>query len=301
MSDKSRLHQALVDNLKRTGLIRTPRVEAAFRTVDRHLFLKNLSVFEVYQDKAIVTKRLDGQPVSSSSQPAMMAIMLEQLDLEPGHRVLEIGAGTGYNAALIAHIVGHTGKVITIDIDNDIAENARAHLITAGFDQVQVVCTDGGFGYPDAAPYDRIILTVSAWDIVPAWVEQLKPNGILLLPLTIKEDVQLAVAFMKADGYLVSISISNCGFMMLRGVEGSPQEFDRIQKNIVFRIKKFLALLFWFLPLSLQLKLYNKISFGHSSLEGLEIKAYPKETDYIPKVNEFLIIKPYTRLVLSWL
>ncbi len=87
-------------------------------------------------------------------QPAIMAIMLEQLEMEPGHRVLEIGAGTGYNAALMAHIVGDAGQVVTVDIDEDIAEGAREHLVAAGFGQVQVVCgfmrLRGAFAGPDS-------------------------------------------------------------------------------------------------------------------------------------------------------
>ncbi len=97
-----------------------------------------------------------------------MAIMLEQLQLEPGQRVLEIGTGTGYNAALMAHIVGETGQVITIDIDEDIVEGAREHLAAAGYDSVQVVCGDGGLGDVSAAAYDRIIFTVGANNILPA-------------------------------------------------------------------------------------------------------------------------------------
>ena len=76
----------------------------------------------VYSDEAILTKRLDGKVVSSSSQPAMMAIMLEQMGLQPGRRVLEIGAGSGYNAGLMAHIVGGSGPVTTIDIDEDLLD-----------------------------------------------------------------------------------------------------------------------------------------------------------------------------------
>ena len=179
------LHQALVDGLKSMGCIRTPAVEAAFRTVPRHLFLPGVPLDRVYSDQAIPTKRQDGRPISSSSQPAVMAVMLEQLGLEPGHRVLEIGAGTGYNAALMAWLVGETGQVVTVDIDDDIVAGARAHLAAAGFDWVRVVCGDGALGYPDAAPYDRIILTVGAWDIAPAWIEQLRPGGRLLLPLAV--------------------------------------------------------------------------------------------------------------------
>ncbi|HEY6411766.1 MAG TPA: methyltransferase domain-containing protein, partial [Ktedonobacteraceae bacterium] len=210
------LHQQLVDQLLKAGNIRTASVEAAFRAVPRHLFLPELAVEEVYRDQAIITKYLDSSPISSSSQPSIMAIMLEQLELQAGQRVLEIGAGTGYNAALMAHIVGEMGRVVTVDIDDDLVESAREHLAAAGFERVQVVCGEGGLGYADGAPYDRIVLTVGARDITPAWREQLKPEGRLLLPLSIR-DMQLSVAFRRVEEYLESISVRCSSFIMLRG------------------------------------------------------------------------------------
>src|SRR5512133_3946762 len=167
------LNQALIDDLKNRGLIQTPSIEAAFRAVYRHQFLPGIPLEETYSDRAISVKQDEsGQWLSSSSQPAMMAIMLEQLGLERGHKVLEIGTGTGFNAALMAHIVGEAGRIVTIEIDQDLADAAHKHLAETGFEQVQVVVTDGGYGYPDAAPYDRIILTVGAPDITPAWWSQ---------------------------------------------------------------------------------------------------------------------------------
>jgi protein-L-isoaspartate(D-aspartate) O-methyltransferase len=213
----SRLNQALVDQLKNKGLIQTPRVEAAFRTVLRHLFLPGTPLEEVYSDRAISAKKDEtGQWISSSSQPAIMAIMLEQLGLEPGHKVLEIGTGPGYNAALMAHIVGETGQVVTVEIDEDLAQSAREHLMMAGYEQVQVVSADGGYGYPDAAPYDRIILTVGAPDITPAWWSQLKPGGRLVLPLLLRGSMK-SIAFEHDHDHLTSISVNDCGFIPLRG------------------------------------------------------------------------------------
>ncbi len=211
------LQKALVDKLKQDGNIHSPSVESAFRAVPRHLFLPGVPLEQVYRDEAIATKHQDGVAISSSSQPVIMAIMLEQLGLEPGQRVLEIGAGTGYNAALIAHIVGDASQVVTVDIDEDIVANARGHLATAGFGQVRVVHGDGGAGYPGGAPYDRIILTVAAGDITPAWREQLATGGRLVLPLAIRAGVQKSVAFEHADDHLVSVSVHGCGFMGLRG------------------------------------------------------------------------------------
>ena len=220
VQDSQVLHQELVDQLKTRRLLTTPAIEAAFRSVPRHLFLPGVPLAEVYSDRPILTKRIDGQVVSSSSQPAIMAIMLEQLDLQPSQRVLEIGAGTGYNAALMAHIVGPTGLVVTIDIDEDIVQQAQHNLAAAGYTQVQALCHDGASGYAEAAPYDRIILTVSAEDIAPAWYEQLKERGRLVMPLSLRGP-QISIAFAHVGDHLESQSLYGCGFIGLRGAFAS--------------------------------------------------------------------------------
>jgi len=217
--------QGLVHVLVRGGHIRSRRVEDAFRAVPRRLFVPGVPLEQVYADEVIPTKFENGRSISSSSQPAIMAVMLEQLDPRPGQRVLEIGAGTGYNAALLAHIVGPDGHVTTVDIDDDIVDGARAHLAAAGFgpDRVRVVRADGVLGYPEGAPYDRIILTVNAEDVAPAWREQLRPGpeARLVLPLTIRGNLQAAVAFEPGNvtgrGPLVGVSTELCSFMPLRG------------------------------------------------------------------------------------
>ncbi len=219
------LQQGLVHVLTQGGYIRSRRVEDAFRALPRHLFVPGVPLEQVYADEVIPTKFEGNRSISSSSQPAIMAVMLEQLDPRPGQRVLEIGAGTGYNAALLAHIVGPDGYVTTVDIDDDIVESARAHLAAAGFgpNRVRVVRADGVLGYPEGAPYDRIILTVNAEDIAPAWREQLRPGlgARLVLPLTIRDGIQAAVAFepgaAAGSGPLVGVSTALCSFMPLRG------------------------------------------------------------------------------------
>jgi protein-L-isoaspartate(D-aspartate) O-methyltransferase len=220
-ADIAALRQALVEELKSKGYITTPAVEAAFCATPRHLFLPDVPLESVYRDEAIPTRFRDGLPISSSSQPAIMAIMLEQLGLAPGQRVLEIGAGTGYNAALLSHIVGPGGQVVTVDIDEDVVVAARDHLQAAGAANVTVVGGDGGLGYAAAAPYDRIILTVGAWDITPAWREQLGLGGRLLLPLSLNGP-QKAVLFERSGDHLASVSIVECGFMRLRGAFAGP-------------------------------------------------------------------------------
>ncbi len=213
----------LVTELKHAGHLRSGHVEAAFLAVPRHVFVPQVSLQEAYRDQSIQIKYVDGRSVSSSSQPAIMAVMLEQLDLRPGHRVLEIGTGSGYNAALMAHIVGERGRVVSVDIDADLVENATRRLAEAGFGGVEAVCADGGYGYATAAPYDRIILTVGTADITPAWFEQLEARGRLLVPLSLRGNLQKSIAFEREGDHLASRSIADCGFMLLRGAFGSTK------------------------------------------------------------------------------
>ena len=153
MNEIRAYQQALVDRLKAQNCVTTLVTEQSFLTVPRHLFLPGEPLDQVYDDRSIVVRRdAEGELTSSSSQPAIMAIMLEQLGLKPGQRVLEIGAGTGFNAALIASTVGPSGNVVTMDIQQDLAEYARGRLDVAGYGWVQVVAGDGGYGYPEGAP-----------------------------------------------------------------------------------------------------------------------------------------------------
>jgi protein-L-isoaspartate(D-aspartate) O-methyltransferase len=212
------------------AMVVSPAVLAALRDVPRHLFVPGVTPAEAYRDEAIVTKRdRAGVPVSSSSQPAIMAIMLDQLALAPGHRVLEIGAGTGYNAALISHITGPAGQVTSIDIDPDVVREATWHLAAAGFPGVTVVAADGADGFAGHAPYDRLIATVGVSDLAPAWLSQLTPcvqkggtgDAVIVVPLDVG-GVQLSVAFERASGtggggHWASRSVAPCGFMRMRG------------------------------------------------------------------------------------
>jgi protein-L-isoaspartate(D-aspartate) O-methyltransferase len=235
----TKLRERLVAEVLATSGIRDERIAAALRDVPRHLFLPHLPPEEAYLDDAIVTKRdADGQPMSSSSQPAIMAIMLYQLDLAPGQRVLEIGAGTGYNAALIRHIVGASGTVVSVDIEADLVDRAREHLASAGYPGVTVVAADGAEGYPPGAPYDRVIATVGVSDLAPAWLHQTGPGARIVVPLDVRGS-QLAVAFGRAEpaqpgsaGHWVSRSIAPCGFMRMRGSLAGPERIVVLQPGL---------------------------------------------------------------------
>lgn len=218
----------LVHGLRAHGCAITPAVVEAFLAVPRHLFLPGIPIGEAYADEAVPTQVVDGIATSSASQPSMMAIMLEQLAPAPGHRVLEVGAGTGYNAALLARLVGPAGRVVSVDIDGELVELAARHLERAGITGVDLRVGDGALGVPDAAPYDRIVLTVGSWDIRPEWVAQLVPGGRLLLPLTVRGS-QLSVAFdLRPDGVLESRSVRSCAFIRLRGAGAGPEAVERL-------------------------------------------------------------------------
>ncbi|WP_020136086.1 methyltransferase domain-containing protein [Streptomyces sp. 351MFTsu5.1] len=134
-----------------------------------------------YADAPLATRLRDGELLSSSSQPSLMAMMLTELRVRPGDRVLEIGAGTGYNAALLAHRLGDD-LVTTVDLEPEITEAARRHLAAAGHHPV-VVTGDGARGVPERAPFDRIIVTCTLPWVPLAWLAQCRPGARILTPL----------------------------------------------------------------------------------------------------------------------
>lgn len=147
--------------------------------------------------------------------------MLDQLDVQPAHRVLEIGSGTGYNAALLSHLVGHNGHVVTVDIDNDATTRARTALDATGHSRVEVITGDGADGAPGHGEFDRIIVTAGAWDVPPAWTEQLSPDGRLVLPLRWRGQTRAIGFTYHPDRQLLrSDSIELCGFIPMTSPDG---------------------------------------------------------------------------------
>ncbi|MEV7525859.1 methyltransferase, FxLD system [Streptomyces sp. NPDC091371] len=211
------LRNALVDQILQEGHASTTGVEAALRTVPRHLFVPNASLEEAYANQPVHVKYdTDGTSLSCASQPAVVALMLDQLDAQPGERILELGAGTGYNAALIAHLVGPDGHVTTIDVDDDLVEGAREHLTAAGFTNVEALTRDGAIGYASGAPYDRIIATVGAHGVPHAWLDQLAPEGRLVVPQRLKGSVSRSIVYERRDDKWVSLTSEMNTFMPLR-------------------------------------------------------------------------------------
>ncbi|OLT34220.1 methyltransferase, FxLD system [Actinomadura sp. CNU-125] len=213
------LRNALVDKLLEDGTVRSKRVEAALRLVPRHVFVPDVPLEQAYANEAVYTKQDDtGVSISAASQPTVVAMMLEQLQPEPGQRVLELGAGTGYNAALLARMVGDDGEVVTIDVDDDIVTGARTGLSAAGATNVRALLADGALGHADGAPYDRITATVGAGDLPLPWLDQLAPEGRLVVPLRLRGSVSRSIAFERENGRWFSQSSEMCTFMPLRGI-----------------------------------------------------------------------------------
>lgn len=216
-ADAERLRNALVDQLRADGHARTPAVETALRTVPRHVFVPEASLEDAYANAPVHIKYdTDGTSISCASQPGVVALMLDQLEAQPGERILELGAGTGYNAGLLAHLVGENGHVTTLDVDDDLVEGARTHLAAAGVTNAEAVTRDGALGYAETAPYDRIIATVGAHGVPHAWLQQLAPGGRLLVPQRLKGTVSRSIAYEQRDGRWVSLGSEMNTFMPLR-------------------------------------------------------------------------------------
>ncbi len=207
----------MVDRLQRAGAVRTAPVERTLRAIPRHLFLPGLPLKVAYADHAVPVKRGGGgDPISSASQPTMVASMLEDLRLAEGHRVLEVGTGTGYNAALLALLVGETGRVTSVELDDDLARAARDHLDLAQVRNVTVIVGDGALGHAPGAPYDRIIVTAGADEVKTAWAAQLVDGGRLVVPIVDEHGVGSVIVFDKVAGGMVRGRETPCGFVLLR-------------------------------------------------------------------------------------
>jgi protein-L-isoaspartate O-methyltransferase len=243
--------RALTDRLYDDGALRDPAWRAVFAAVERHRFVPGRAwtmdaarrrqvldraadpdtwMSAAYADAAIVTQVDDGAPdgpgvaTSSLSQPTVVAWMLEALGVAPGHRVLEIGTGPGWNAGLLAARAGDA-NVTTVEVDAALAETARAALAAVGRTPA-VVAADGADGYPPNAPYDRVIATCGARTVPYAWVAQARPGGRVLLPWRPAAYAGSLLSLTVAgDGTASGRCGTMLGFMPLRGqrvVAGGP-------------------------------------------------------------------------------
>lgn len=233
-------HAAQVRELVAAGMLADPAWRAAFAAVPRHVFVpwfwtgrgagherlwsedpdperRARWLRGVYADTPLATRLRDGRLLSSSSQPSLMARMLAALEVRDGDNVLEIGAGTGYNAALLCHRLGD-GLVTTVDLDEEITESARAHLARLGFRPV-VVTGDGARGCPARAPFDRIMVTCTLPLVPYAWLGQCRPGARILAPLSTG---LIALTVRDADFAEGRFLHTAAYFVPLRGATAAP-------------------------------------------------------------------------------
>jgi protein-L-isoaspartate(D-aspartate) O-methyltransferase len=226
MDREGSLREGLIAHLERTRVLSDPRIAAALRAVSRQRFISTISPEEAYEDKALAIKERDGYVISSISQPSMIVHMLELLDVRLGDRVLEIGTGTGYNAALLAQLAG-AANVVSVEIERDLMETARAVLDEQDGRRVRIVHAEDLAAMDQL--FDRIIVTARSNDIDPNWWRLLAPGGRIVVPLDIGYGGERAIGFVRDGVRLRSVGSYACAFVELRGgkADRDPAMFFR--------------------------------------------------------------------------
>lgn len=202
MKNMERLIQQLIND----GYLQTPRIIEAFKAVDRRDFVPG-----DLEEAAYINEPLTIGFGQTISQPLTVAFMLELLQPQPGDKVLDVGAGSGWQAALVAYIVGLKGKVYAIEIIPQLKEFGEQNAKRAGFKNIEFICADGSKGLPKQAHFNRIIGAASAPEIPPALLEQLKKGGRLVFPV---QDA-LVLAEKKSDGAIIQTVFPGFRFVPL--------------------------------------------------------------------------------------
>ena len=214
-STTSRARAEMVTNQLRARDISDPRVLDAMGRVERHRFVPADLAAEAYEDHPLPIGH--GQTIS---QPYIVAFMTQALRLEPEHRVLEIGTGSGYQAAILAELVR---EVYTIEIVEPLGKQAAATLASAGYTNVHVRVGNGYQGWPENAPFDRVIVTAAPDDIPPALVDQLRIGGIMAVPVGSGDFQELRI-LRRTDNGLETLQTLPVRFVPMVGKPGKPKQ-----------------------------------------------------------------------------
>jgi protein-L-isoaspartate(D-aspartate) O-methyltransferase len=217
------LRARLVAHLKQTGVLGASNVAEAMLAVPRHRFIPAAPIDAAYDDRALAIKEQGGNVLSSISQPSMVAQMLQLLEVERKQRVLEIGTGSGYNAALLAELTGTDGAVVTVEIEEDLALQARARFEELAVANVYVVA-------PEALPtlgmtFSRIIVTARGNDVEAEWWQLLDDGGRIVVPLSLGIGGERAFGLVRHGDLLESVGSYPCSFIGLRN-GGDDREGD---------------------------------------------------------------------------
>lgn len=203
--------EAMVDHQLRGRGIRDPRVLRAFAEVPRHLFVPEHARGLAYEDGPLPIG--DGQTIS---QPLMVALMLEALELEGHEKVLDVGAGSGYQAALLGKLAR---EVVSVEVIETLVRMARNNLSKAGIDNVRVVQGDGSMGYAPEAPYDAIVVAAGSPTVPQALIDQLVEGGRLVIPVGGRHG-QSCLRIRKRQGHAEQEDLGACAFVPLVGQGG---------------------------------------------------------------------------------
>jgi len=201
----------LIDELRLEG-VKDEKVLKAFSKIPRHLFVHKKMLNESYHNVALPIGY--GQTIS---QPYTIAVMLEALELKPGDKVLEIGTGSGYNAALIGCIIGRKGKLFTTEIVPELAEESKKKLSALGLKNVKVVVCDGSLGYDKGKVYDKIMVTAACKEVPPPLLKQLRNNGILVAPVGCAYEQEM----LKVKKVGKKLEVKNLGFFVFVPLKGA--------------------------------------------------------------------------------
>jgi protein-L-isoaspartate(D-aspartate) O-methyltransferase len=205
----------MVRRLIESGIIKSAPVAKAMELVERHLFLPSNMKEHAYLDTPLQIG--EGQTISA---PHMVAMMAEGLDLKTGLRVLEVGGGSGYHAAVMAELVKPDGRVYSMERIPSLAESARQNLKTAGYEGiVEVIVGDGTRGLPDRAPFDRISIAAAAPYVPEPLKQQLAENGKMLIPVGGRYYQELTLVVRKGEKFIEK-NLGGCVFVPLIGEFG---------------------------------------------------------------------------------
>ena len=206
----------LIMQLRNRGFHNT-RVLGAMERVPREMFVLPAFAGQAYKDMALPIDC--GQTIS---QPYVVAVMTEMLDVAPEHRVLEIGTGSGYQTAVLAHLAK---QVFTIERHDQLRQTAQKRFYKLGLLNITSFTADGRHGLPEHAPFDRIIIAAAAPEIPPALIEQLAENGVLVMPLgDTRESQQLTKITKSADGLISERNLSVRFVPLRKGIAGTKSE-----------------------------------------------------------------------------
>ena len=206
--------EGLIKSWISSGTIKDRKVIEAFRKIPREEFIEESRREESYGDYPLPIG--EGQTIS---QPTTVAIMTQALELEEGHNVLEVGSGSGYQAAIIAEIIGTKGKIISTEIVPELAELAKNNIKKLALKNIEILNYDGSKGYAKEAPYDRILVAAASPKIPKPLIDQLKENGVIIIPVGNMLE-QAMIKGRKTNGKLSEEILGDFVFVPLKGKYG---------------------------------------------------------------------------------